>query len=103
MLILSVFWGNESAGLAKAQEFLEKLFLEENTPIREFWAYAITDLALVRSHILIPNLAHYLANYRYKSERFLNEFFNLNLTVNLNFYFLPKLILDTALEQNYNT
>ncbi len=62
------------------------------------WAYAITGLALVRSHILIPHLAPYLANYELEPERFLKEFFN--FTVNLNLSFLPKLIFDTALEQN---
>ncbi|MEP0885147.1 NACHT domain-containing protein [Trichocoleus sp. ST-U3] len=35
--------GDESAGLAKAQEFLEQLFLEENKPIREL---AITPILL---------------------------------------------------------
>jgi hypothetical protein len=61
-------------------------------------AYAITGLGLVRSHIMIPHLAPYLANYGLEPERFLKKFFN--FTVNLNLSFLPKLLFDTALEQN---
>ncbi|EDX73137.1 NACHT domain family [Coleofasciculus chthonoplastes PCC 7420] len=63
-------------------------------------AYAITGLALIRSLTLIPNLAPYLANYRWRLDSFINEFFGFNLTVKLNFSFLPKLIFDAALEQD---